>query len=98
MLHADKQTDGSFALTSNSVDGRVLPEEKHYAAARALLLDFFSFTEVVENAVKTAPKFGQGKVAVAVRRSFSRCISFLSSLSFLCFLSLSCLLSIPFLE
>eukprot|EP00605_Chrysophyceae_sp_TOSAG23-4_P001880 GSChrysophyteH1.ASY1.ANO1.2075.1 assembled CDS len=66
MLHADKQKDGTFALTSNSVDGRVLPEDIHYAAARALLLEFFSFTEVVNSAVKGAPKFGQGKVAIAV--------------------------------
>ena len=66
MLHADRQNDGTFALTSNSVDGRVLPEEEHYAAARALLLDFFTHSESVNKAVKEVPKFGQNKVAVAV--------------------------------
>ena len=92
MLHADKQKDGTFALTSNSVDGRVLPEDIHYAAARALLLEFFSFTEAVNSAVKGAPKFGQGKVAIAVRvhaglvlllfSQFSLSLSYLYSLEY----------------
>jgi len=65
MLHADKQADGTFALTSNSVEGRTLPEEAHYAAARALLLDFFTYTDVVSKAVKSVPKYDKNKVGVA---------------------------------
>ncbi len=64
MLHAEKQEDGTFALTSNTVQDRVLPEEEHYASARALLLDFFSQTDRVANAVKRVPKFSQNKLAV----------------------------------
>lgn len=64
MLHADKQPDGSFALTANSLEGRTLPDEKAYAGARALLLEFFNYGEVVSKAVKFAPRYGQNKVAV----------------------------------
>lgn len=66
MLHADKQSDGTFALTSNSIEGRVLPEEEHYAMARALLLDFFTHTESVDKAIKMAPKFANNQIAVGV--------------------------------
>jgi len=65
MLHADKQADGTFSLTSNSIEGRSLPEEKHYAAARALLLDFFANTDVVTKAVKSIPKYDKNKVGVS---------------------------------
>lgn len=64
MLHADRQADGSFALTANSMEGRTLPTEKTYAAARALLLDFFKFGDYVQKAVNEAPRFGKGKVVV----------------------------------
>ena len=47
MLHADRQKDGSFALTGNSVEGRDLPSDSAYAAARALLIDFFKYQEYV---------------------------------------------------
>ena len=66
MLHADKQLDGSFALTSNSIEGRTLPEEHHYASARALLLDFFSHSDEVNKAAKEAPKFGDNKIGVGI--------------------------------
>lgn len=66
MLHADRQKDGSFALTSNSIEGRKLPEESDYAGARALLVEFFKYQELVSKAVKGAPKFGEPKVAVGV--------------------------------
>lgn len=64
MLHADKQADGTFALTSNSIEGRTLPEEEHYAAARALLLDFFANTDIVNKAIKSVPKYGQNEIGV----------------------------------
>jgi hypothetical protein len=66
MLHADRQKDGSFALTSNHVDGRTLPSEQSYAAARALLLDYFKYNDNVDAAMKDVPKFGKGKVVVGV--------------------------------
>lgn len=66
MLHADRQADGSFALTSNFVDGRVLPEEPAYAAARALILDFFRFGDEVQQAMRGVPKHSNGKVVVGV--------------------------------
>jgi hypothetical protein len=66
MLHADRQKDGSFALTSNFVDGRVLPEERAYAAARALLLSFFQYGELVMTAMKEVPRYSKGKVVVGV--------------------------------
>jgi hypothetical protein len=64
MLHADRQTDGSFALTANSMEGRTLPNEKAYSAARALLLDFFKYGDSVQKAVNEAPRYGKGKVAI----------------------------------
>jgi hypothetical protein len=66
MLHADRQADGTFALTSNFVDGRVLPEEPAYAAARALILDFFKYGEEVQQAMKAVPKHPKGNVVVGV--------------------------------
>jgi hypothetical protein len=65
MLHADRQKDGTFALTGNSIEGRKLPTEAAYAAARALLLDFFKFGEKVNAAVDSIPKFNKGRVVVA---------------------------------
>jgi hypothetical protein len=65
MLHADRQKDGTFALTGNSIEGRKLPTEQAYAAARALLLDFFKFGEKVNTAVDSIPKFNKGRVVVA---------------------------------
>jgi len=56
MLHADRQPDGSFALTSNTMQSRVLPDERAYAATRALLTDYFRFQKKVETIVKTLPK------------------------------------------
>jgi len=64
MLHADKQADGTFALTANSLEGRTLPDEKAYAAARALLLDYFKYADIVQEAVKDAPRFNQNKVSI----------------------------------
>lgn len=66
MLHADRQPDGSFALTANSIEGRVLPDERAYAQGRGLLLDYFSNVDYVAKAVKTCPRFGQGRVVVGV--------------------------------
>lgn len=66
MLHAERQPDGAFALTSNYIDGRKLPEESQYASARALLLDFFKYGEKVQEAMKLVPRYGKGKVAVGV--------------------------------
>ena len=64
MLHADRQPDGTFALTANSLEGRTLPDEKAYAGARALLIEFFNHGDAVTKAVKQAPRYGQNKVAV----------------------------------
>lgn len=64
MLHADRQADGTFALTANSLDGRTLPTEEAYAAARALLLDFFKYGDAVQNAVKDVPRYNKNRVAV----------------------------------
>ena len=66
MLHADRQPDGTFALTANSLEGRTLPDEKAYAGARALLIEFFNYGDIVAKAVKGAPRFGANKVAVGV--------------------------------
>jgi len=65
MLHADRQPDGTFALTGNSIEGRTLPNEQHYAAARALLLDFFRFGDTVLRRVKDIPTYKDGRVVVA---------------------------------
>ena len=56
MLHADRQPDGSFALTSNSMESRILPDERAYAFARALLSEYFKFQKKVETIVRTIPK------------------------------------------
>lgn len=64
MLHADRQKDGTFALTGNSIEGRTLPTEPAYAAARALLLDFFKYGEKVNSAVESIPRFNKGRVVV----------------------------------
>ena len=66
MLHADRQKDGTFALTGNSIEGRTLPQEPAYAAARALLLDFFKYGDKVSAAVSKMPTFNKGRVVVAV--------------------------------
>ena len=66
MLHADRQEDGTFALTSNSVAGRTLPEEEDYAGARQLLVEFFRHQEDVAAAVKKVQKFPAPKVTVGV--------------------------------
>lgn len=64
MLHADKQADGTFAITANSLEGRTLPDEKAYASGRALLLQYFDNVDYVAQQVKAAPKFGGIKVSV----------------------------------
>eukprot|EP01038_Epipyxis_sp_PR26KG_P008836 gene8836-11927_t len=64
MLHADRQPDGTFALTANSLEGRTLPSESNYAAARALLLDFFKHSEAVLKAVIDCPRYSKGRVAI----------------------------------
>lgn len=67
MLHAERQKDGSFALSANFVDGRVLPTEEHYAATRRMLLEYFRHNEAVQDVVeKDVPKYGGGKVTVGV--------------------------------
>lgn len=66
MLHADKQSDGTFALTANTVDGRILPDDNHYAAARALLLEYFTHSEYVNKFMKSVPHFDKNRVAVGV--------------------------------
>lgn len=64
MLHADRQPDGSFALTANSLEGRVLPTQTAYAAARALLIDFFRLQEYVASQMSKVPKYDKGRVVV----------------------------------
>ena len=64
MLHADKQEDGSFAITANSLEGRTLPDEKAYAGARALLSQYFENVEYVMSEVKAAPRYNQNRVSV----------------------------------
>jgi len=65
MLHADRQKDGTFALTGNSIEGRTLPTEAHYSASRALLQDFFKHGEAVLSHAKSIPQFNKGRVVVA---------------------------------
>jgi hypothetical protein len=64
MLHADKQPDGTFALTANNLDGRILPDEKAYSAARALLLEYFTHTDYVSSFMKEVPHYDNNRVAV----------------------------------
>ena len=64
MLHAEKQPDGSFSLTANSLEGRELPNEQHYTQARALLLSYFDNVDAVAALVKETPRYGKNKVAV----------------------------------
>lgn len=64
MLHADRQPDGSFALTANSLEGRVLPTQAAYASARALLIDFFRLQDYVSEAMTKVPKYDKGRVCV----------------------------------
>lgn len=66
MLHADKQSDGSFALTANALEGRDIPTEKHYAASRALLLQYFAHQASVASKVKHAPKFGKTAIGCLI--------------------------------
>ena len=66
MLHADKQADGSYALTANSLEGRDLPDQAAYSAARALLLEYFQHVEYVNKLVKQCPSFKGNKVSVGV--------------------------------
>eukprot|EP00607_Mallomonas_marina_P009960 CAMPEP_0182420854 /NCGR_PEP_ID=MMETSP1167-20130531/5936_1 /TAXON_ID=2988 /ORGANISM="Mallomonas Sp, Strain CCMP3275" /LENGTH=456 /DNA_ID=CAMNT_0024597357 /DNA_START=268 /DNA_END=1638 /DNA_ORIENTATION=- len=66
MLHADKQSDGKFALTANALEGRDIPKEKHYASARALLLEYFKHLQSVSTKVKSTPKFGAAAVGCLV--------------------------------
>lgn len=66
MLHAERQSNGKFALSANFVDGRALPSENHYKVARSLLLDYFDQQEKVMAAVRDIPKYGNGKVTVGV--------------------------------
>lgn len=56
MLHADRQPDGSFALTSNSMQNRILPDENAYSAARAMLSEYFSHQKKVEALIRSIPK------------------------------------------
>ena len=56
MLHADLQPDGTFALTSNSMQRRVLPDENAYSVARAMLSEYFSNQKKVEALVRSIPK------------------------------------------
>lgn len=66
MLHADKQTDGTFALTANNLEGRILPDEKAYAAARALLLEYFTHADYVNGFMTSVPHYDNNRVAVGV--------------------------------
>jgi hypothetical protein len=66
MLHADRQSDGSFSLSSNFVDGRTLPDDTAYGPARALLLEFFKHGEKVMAAMKEVPRYTKGKVVIGV--------------------------------
>mmetsp|Transcript_15318 Transcript_15318/g.14693 ORF Transcript_15318/g.14693 Transcript_15318/m.14693 type:complete len:414 (+) Transcript_15318:976-2217(+) len=64
MLHADKQPDGTYSISANSLEGRTLPVEKEYAGARALLLQYFDNVDYVAEEVLKAPKYGDLKVSV----------------------------------
>jgi hypothetical protein len=66
MLHADKQADGTFALTANNLEGRILPDEKAYAAARALLLEYFTHAEYVNGFMTSVPHYDNNRVAIGV--------------------------------
>lgn len=63
MLHAGKQSDGSFSLTANSLDGRNIPDDAAYAGARSLLVDYFTHHNKVMNALKKLPSM-TGRVLV----------------------------------
>jgi hypothetical protein len=56
MLHAGRQKDGSFSLTANSLDGRSIPDEKAYAGARALLVDYFKYHAPLMENLERMPK------------------------------------------
>lgn len=66
MLHADRQPDGTFALTANSLEGRILPTQAVYASSRALLLEYFNNVDYVAKQVKGCPRFNQNRVAIGV--------------------------------
>lgn len=66
MLHADKQSDGSFALSVNNIKGRVLPDERAYSAARALLLDYFTHADYVAEIMPKIPHYDKNRVAIGV--------------------------------
>jgi hypothetical protein len=66
MLHADRQPDGTFALTANSLEGRTLPSQEVYASSRALLLEYFNNVDYVAKQVKGCPRFNQNRVAIGV--------------------------------
>lgn len=64
MLHADRQPDGSFALTANSLEGKTLPDEHAYASARSLLIWYFKYVDYVTKMLSKAPKYGGNKVVI----------------------------------
>ncbi len=66
MLHATKQTDGSFAIDAKTTADHILPEPNNYAAARALLVSFFEQNEIVQKAVNSIPRPRDGKPLVGV--------------------------------
>ena len=63
MLHAGKQKDGTFSLTANSLEGRNIPDDAAYAGARSLLVDYFTYHNIVMATLKKIPKV-KGHVSV----------------------------------
>lgn len=81
MLHADRQPDGSFALTANSLEGKTLPDEHAYAAARSLLIWYFKYVDYVQKMLSKAPKYGGNKVVIgSLVESMDEAQLFLNSL------------------
>jgi hypothetical protein len=64
MLHADRQPDGTFALTSNLLEQRNLPSEEQYTQARHMLSAYFKHAEYVGGQVKAATRNARREVVV----------------------------------
>ena len=64
MLHADRQSDGTFSLTSNYLEGKNLPTEEQYAQAREMLKAYFRDAEYVLSQVTASTRSVGSKVVV----------------------------------
>lgn len=64
MLHADRQVDGTFSLTSNYLEAKHLPSDEQYAQAREMLKAYFRQAEYVTGNIVSSIRSVGKKVVV----------------------------------